>query len=253
MTKRNSLNSLLGAMTPAERRAGRYLRDGDGHPPAPPAGDPPADPAPPADPNAPPPADDGTILGGDAPPAGDPPADPPADPDPATQPPEAYELTAPEGLTLDDETLAEADPIFRELGLSNEAAQKLVPVAAKFGERIAAQASQAANQAIMGEVIAQRKAWATEAKADAEIGGANWDQTVELSAKALDALGYAKGSAFRNFLTDSGLGNHPEMIRAFQRIGKMVGEDNEFVVGNPAHQRTDRLTALYPNDVPKGS
>lgn len=166
--------------------------------------------------------------------------------------PEKYELTPPDGLTLDDETMAEADPVFRELGLSNEAAQKLIPVAAKFGERIAAQASDAANQAILSEVVAQRKAWATEARSDAEIGGANWDQTVEHSAKALDALGYPKGSAFRSFLTDSGLGNHPEMIRAMSRIGKMVSEDGDFVVGNPVHQqKPSREAILYPNDVPK--
>lgn len=193
-------------------------------------------------------ADDGsTVLGGEA-------TDATADTttDAAAALPEKYELTAPEGLTLDDETMAEADPVFRELGLSNDAAQKLIPVAAKFGERIAAQASQAANQAILSEVVAQRKAWATEAQTDAEIGGANWTQTTELSAKALDALGYPKGSAFRSFLTDSGLGNHPEMIRAFSRIGKMVGEDNEFVVGNPAHQqKLPREAILYPNDVPK--
>lgn len=248
-TKRNSLNSILGAMSPTERRAGRYLRNPDGHDPAP-AGDPPADPAPadPApsdpDPNAPPPADDSTILGGDPDPAGD----PPADPDPAAALPEKYELTPPDGLTLDDETMAEADPVFRELGLSNDAAQKLIPVAAKFGERIVASVS--AQQ--RADFATMKKEWGVTAKADPEIGGANWTQTVEHSAKALDALGYPKGSEFRHYLDETGLGNHPEMIRAFSRIGKMVGEDGDFVRGDLAHQpKPSREAVLYPNDIPK--
>ncbi|ODP39262.1 hypothetical protein BFL28_10640 [Sphingomonas turrisvirgatae] len=168
----------------------------------------------------------------------------------ADGPPEAYELTAPEGMTLDEETLAEADPVFRELGLSNEAAQKLVPIAAKFGERIAANAAQSANQVILNEVIAQRKEWAETAKSDPEMGGAKWDETIELSAKALDALGYPKGSPFRSFLTDSGLGNHPEMIRAMRKIGGMVSEDGDFPRGDMgAPVPKSREEILYPNDV----
>lgn len=239
--------SLLRGFTPAERIAGRFLRSPDGHPTDPPAADPaPVD----SDPAAPDPADadDGTILGGD-------PQDPPADPDPADpapeSPPEKYELTAPEGMTLDEETLAEADPIFRELGLTNEKAQTLIPVAAKFAERIAEQTRQQQDQVIVNEVVAQRKAWAAEARADAEIGGGNWDQTQELAAKALDALGYPKGSTFRSFLTDSGLGNHPEMIRAMRKIGELVGEDNDFVRADAAVQvKPSREAVLYPNDVP---
>ena len=164
--------------------------------------------------------------------------------------PDSYALVAPEGLTLDAETLAEADPIFRELGLDNAGAQKLVPVAAKFGERIAAQAAQAANQAILGEVVEQRKAWATAARNDPEIGGNRWNETLELSAKALDALGYPKGSSFRNFLTDSGLANHPEMIRAMRKVGALVAEDSDFVRGDAgAPIRAPREAILYPNDL----
>lgn len=164
--------------------------------------------------------------------------------------PERYELTAPEGLTLDVDTLAEADPVFRELGLDNARAQKLVPVAARFGERIATQAAEAANRAILSEVVEQRKSWATEARGDPEIGGNNWNETLTLSAKALDALGYPKGSSFRNFLTDSGLANHPEMIRAMRRIGALVAEDSDFVrhdAGAPI--RPPREAVLYPNDI----
>lgn len=193
--------------------------------PAPaPAGD-----APVADATAP----EATALGG----AGDSPADSPADADapaaddPATDgdkpagPPDAYELTAPEGMALNKEALDAAVPVFRELGLSNEQAQKLMPVAGEFAKKIA----DGFNQQIISQVAADRKAWLDTAKADPEIGAGNWDKTLATAAQGLDRLGFPKGSPLRVLLDESGLGNHPDMIRAWARVGKAVGEDSEFV------------------------
>jgi hypothetical protein len=45
--------------------------------------------------------------------------------------PERYELAVPDGFEkLDEAMVAEAEPVLRELNLSNEAANKLVPVVA---------------------------------------------------------------------------------------------------------------------------
>lgn len=166
---------------------------------------------------------DATALGA----AGDPPVDAAKDGEgeAKSSAPEAYELTAPEGMTLDADTLAAATPVFKELGLSNEQAQQLMPVAADFAKKIA----DGLNQQIIGQVAADRKAWLDTAKADTEIGGANWDKTLTTAAKGLDHLGFAKGTPFRNLLDESGLGNHPDMIRAWARVGKAIGEDSDFV------------------------
>jgi hypothetical protein len=143
--------------------------------------------------------------------------------------PEAYELTVPEGFEkLDDQAVADATPVFKELGLSNEQANKLVPVAATFAKRIIEQR----DQQIIGTIAEQRKSWLEEAKADKDIGGANWDGTLQTAAKALDTLGFPKGSPLRNLLDESGLGNHPEMIRAFAKVGKAIGEDDNFPRGD---------------------
>ena len=270
MTK--SRNRLLAgvAMTAMERRVGRYMRAPD-HPadpaPAAPAADPvapPADPAPPpadpasppadpapADPAAPPAADpddsDDTALGGKKPDADpDKPADP-ADPEapPAHVIPEAYELTAPEGLTIDADLLAEATPIFKEAGLSNDQAQAILPAAKSLMEKT----QQSTLQSLIDSGNQQRKAWLDAAKADEQIGGNKWDASLGNAAKALDALGHPEGSEFRTALNETGFGNHPEMIRIFARLGEMVGEDGDFVradagapVNVPAYKR------LYPND-----
>lgn len=248
--------ALLRGMTAIERVHGRFMRAPDHEAGAPPAGDANAT----GDTNAAAAAGDGggdesTILGGGSEGAEGAPQGSEADAGGGEAaapegPPEAYDLTAPEGLTLDAETLAEADPVFRELGLTNDAANKLIPVAAKFAERVQAQTAAAAQEALTAEVTAQRKAWAQEAQADPEIGGANWDATLDMSAKALDALGYPKGSPFRKFLTASGLGNHPEMIRAMRKVGELVSEDGDFVRSDAgAPVKKSREEVLYPNDV----
>ena len=155
--------------------------------------------------------------------------------------PESYELTAPEGMTLDAASVELATPVFKELGLSNEQANKLMPVAAAFAQKI----QDHANQQIIAQVQADRKAWLDTAKADSEIGGAHWGDTIATAASALDKLGMTKGTPFRNLLDESGLGNHPEMIRAFQKVGKAIGDDATFARAGASPAQKSHASILY--------
>ena len=162
--------------------------------------------------------------------------------------PEKYELTAPEGFEINADTLAAATPVFKELGLSNEQAGKLMPVAADFAKRLVEQR----DQQFLGTILEQRKAWLSEAKADKDIGGANWDGTMQSAAKAFDALGFPKGSPLRVALDESGFGNHPELIRFAAKVGKAIGED-DFVRGDanaPVKAKTAEET-FWPGQGPK--
>ncbi len=261
------LNSTMlrpSMMSAAERRAGRFMRAPDGHEgDVAPAGEPVAPEAAPVEPS------DDTALGtaatseADKPEGGKPSddggeADKPKEGEDAESggeekpagAPEAYDLKAPEGMDFDSEAMALAEPVMRELNLDNAQAQKLVDVysqmAPKFGERLVAQ-QQAA-------IVAERKAWLEEAKADPEIGGANWDASIAASAKALDRLGAPAGSPFRDLLNVTGLGNHPEMVRILANAGKAIGEDPDFISSSGGHQpKADAAETLYPNDKPKGA
>lgn len=157
--------------------------------------------------------------------------------------PEKYELTGTEGASLDAASLEAATPVFQELGLSNDQAQKLIPVAEQFAASIRSQV----DQQILANITAERAAWLNEAKADPEIGGAAFDSNMVVAAKALDTLGFAAGSPFRNLLNESGLGNHPEMIRAFVKVGKAISEDSDFPRGGVATTGVRTLAeTLYP-------
>lgn len=135
--------------------------------------------------------------------------------------PEAYEVTPPEGFTMDKAALDMFDPVFRKLGLTNAGAQEIVNLAPQYVQHIA----DATTARVVGDVVAVRKQWAEEAAADPEIGGARFEESKTLAAKAFDRLGFAADGKFRTFLKESGLGNHPEMIRAMVKMGRAIGED----------------------------
>lgn len=169
----------------------------------------------------------------------------------ADGPPETYELSVTvkdaEGkdvpVEIDTALLEKATPLFKDAGLTNDQANKLAPLAMEIESRVLQQ--QADN------FDAMKADWAKDAKADKEIGGAKFDASLGLAAKALDMLGFPKGSEFRKLLDDTGLGNHPDMIRAFARVGAKVGEDSDFVRSDatPPAKR-DPLAEQYPDDVP---
>lgn len=171
--------------------------------------------------------------------------------------PESYTIAAdalPEGAEIDTKLLEDAAPTFKELGLSNKAANKLAPLALKVAERMAER--QADNFA------ATRKAWADETLADPELGGKNWKATEANVARALDhfvgpqvgkgADGKEYPNEFRQLLNETGLGSHPVMVRAFKAIGEAMSEDTNFVRGdNGAAIKVPRENILYPEDAPK--
>lgn len=184
-------------------------------------------------------AEEATVLGSAAPVD----AEAPADVADAPVIPEAYELVMPEGVGLDAELLAEATPVFKEIGLTNETASKLMPFAARLIEKTAA----TTQQKIVEAGDAQRKAWLDAAKAAGDIGGGNWGKTIGTAAKGLDAMGFVAGSPFRQFLEETGMGNHPDMIRIAAKLGELTGEDGSFARAD-AGAPVDALSELYPNN-----
>lgn len=172
--------------------------------------------------------------------------------------PEAYDLkvTAKDAegkdveVEIDTELLAEATPVLKELGLSNEAANKLAPFILKAQER--------ATQRQNDEFATVKADWAKQAKDDPEIGGKAWKDTTALSAKALDHFigpvkdAEGKPNEFRQLLDQTGLGNHPAMIRAFRKIGEALSEDGTIARSDAVETtKKSREEALYPDDVPK--
>ena len=133
--------------------------------------------------------------------------------------PEKYEFNdkvadAPE--VLDPDVLTAFGEVAKELDLPQEAAQKVLDKVAPV------------IQAKQAQVVEQvRTEWANEAKADQEFGGESLDANLEIAKSSLNAFGT---DALKSLLQESGLGNHPEVIRFMYRAGKAISEDS--YVGN---------------------
>lgn len=129
--------------------------------------------------------------------------------------PEQYEaFSFGEGAEFDQEVLADFQGLAKELNLPQATAQKLVDLQAKLYAK-QAEASQQQLQTLRSE-------WANQVRNDPEFGGANYDANVAIAAKTMQAFG---SDSLRQLLNDSGLGNHPEMVKFAHRIGMAISED----------------------------
>jgi hypothetical protein len=173
--------------------------------------------------------------------------------------PEAYELkafTVGEGdaateVQIDSGLLETVTPGLKDAGVTQEQLDKLAPLVPAIQE--------ATLKQMNDEFSATRAAWAKQAQDDPEIGGKNFTDTVRLAAAALDHFGARseikdgkETNEFRKLLNESGLGNHPVMLRMFRDIGASLGEDGTFVRATAvAEPPKTRAEILYPDDQPK--
>ena len=133
--------------------------------------------------------------------------------------PEKYEFNskvadAPD--ELDPEVLTAFGDVAKELNLPQDAAQKVLDKVAPV------------IQARQAKAIEQTKVeWATQSKSDSEFGGENLTDNLDVAKASLDTFGT---DALKSLLQETGLGNHPEVIRFMYRAGKAISEDS--YVGN---------------------
>lgn len=162
-----------------------------------------------------------------------------------------YELSLPEGMTLDPDALGQIAPTAKEIGLSNDGLSRLASEAYPVVEG-------QVQKAMVQQVVAQRKAWADASKAaisggtDAEgnaiapdpvYSGQTMDEVTATAASAMDrftndAAGQplmfpgakedGSEGTFRDFLRSTGLTNHPAMVRFAYMAGRSISEDNDF-------------------------
>jgi hypothetical protein len=154
-------------------------------------------------------------------------------------------------VDLDPALVDAATPVFKELGLGNEQANKIAALIPTVQQRMAEQ---------QNDEFAKTKAdWAKQTQNDEEIGGKNWKETKGLVGKALDHFvgGPEKNedgtykSGFRQLLEDTGLTNHPDMARMLRAVGAGLSEDGVFARGDGKVEKKSREEVLYPDDVPK--
>ena len=179
-------------------------------------------------------AKDGEV-GGDTP-ASDAAEGTPSDDAPGA--PETYEdFTVPEDVVLDDLTTGELKTLAKDLGLTQEQAQKVADLGATLSQRWAA--------GFQEQLASASEEWATVTKADKEIGGEKLSGTLSGAKAALDKFGTPE---LRELLQTSRLGNHPEVVRLLARVGQAISDDTSVVTGSPASSEGKSIAErLYSN------
>lgn len=166
-----------------------------------------------------------------------------ADPN-AAQPPASYTLKLPDGSVLGADFVERMSTHAKGAGLSQEAAQK-------HAEHVASEvmAFQTAKTTEFQELA--RKTWPAEIEADKEIGGANYKGTLTSVKRVSDRFLTVEE---KKAMDESGWGNHPMLVRIFERIGKAMGEDGIIVPGggSGAGEKT-AAQKLYGGTTPAGT
>jgi hypothetical protein len=129
--------------------------------------------------------------------------------------PETYDLKLPEGSLLDAGRIEEIALLAKEKGLSNEQAQLVLE------REHAAVASFAERQ--MEQLKERQSEWIEAVKNDKELGGEALKENVEFAKRAIERFG---SEALKNELNTSRLGDHPEVVRVFAKIGRAMANDS---------------------------
>jgi hypothetical protein len=132
----------------------------------------------------------------------------------------------PEGMAVDTALLDSFRPVAKELNLTQEQAQKLVDL---YSSRMLEQ-----SKSLVDNHIAQVDQWQSSLPKDSEIGGVNGQQfeaNVKIAQSAFVKFGTPE---LGKLLEDTGIGNHPELVRFGLRIGKAISEDSLSGLGSGA-------------------
>ena len=151
--------------------------------------------------------------------------------------PETYEaFTAEDGAEIDKGLLERLTPLAKELGLTQDKAQALVnSETARLKDEVAAE-----DQAWKD----MQTEWRDASKADKEIGGTKYDETVGNAVAFIKAFG---NEAFVEAMKVTGVINHPEFLRTFSKAGAAIGEDKMHIGDAPKASERSQAQRIFPN------
>jgi hypothetical protein len=148
--------------------------------------------------------------------------------------PEVYkDFTLPDGLALDAKLLDGFKGLAKEAGLSQEAAQKFVTLQSEHAK--------ASMEAMVKQAETEKVKMLDEFKQQTikELGP-DYQKELSFAAKALNRFGTPE---LRKLMDDTGLGNHPLLVKAWVAIGKTMAEDTP--PGPAGQQPVDSIQAQH--------
>ena len=169
--------------------------------------------------------------------------------------PDKYEFKAPDNYTLNPTAYEAAIPVFKELGLTNDQAQKLVDLQIKREIALA--------KAPQDAVETMRRDWRGKVEADADLkatvdknsGKTGMDAVKINIARTLSVLPVDLQVEFKDAMNLTGAGDHPAFIKAFNKLAAFVTEGSHVAGKGPSdlgqqkpgtNTRPSAAEAMYP-------
>lgn len=147
--------------------------------------------------------------------------------------PEAYDFTSalPEGETLDEAISQKFGEICKGMNLTNEQANQMAAYGFEYGKGLIQQMND------MRE--AQYDKWQEETRKEL---GVDFEKTMNEYGAGLQHL-EKTSPGIRKLLSETGVGDHIEIVRAISELGRLVSEDGGVGGGNAKGGKTP----MYPN------
>lgn len=147
--------------------------------------------------------------------------------------PEAYDFTSalPEGETLDEAISQKFGEICKGMNLTNEQANQMAAYGFEYGKGLIQQMND------MRE--AQYDKWQEETRKEL---GADFEKTMNEYGAGLQHL-EKTSPGIRKLLSETGVGDRIEIVRAISEMGRLVSEDGGVSGGNAKGGKTP----MYPN------
>lgn len=152
-------------------------------------------------------------------------------PAPAEVPLPSYEaFTLPEGFVADTDLMKNFSDKLAKFEVSSKADHKAMQ---EFGQELINEYTANMEKAAKGFADSQKsawddiqKGWNTTLQADTELGGANLEKTKQNINRVIGRFGGTQQeiAEFKQFVDETGLGNHPTLVRYFSRMGSFLSE-----------------------------
>lgn len=148
------------------------------------------------------------------------------------------DFTLPEGVEPDVELQKSFAGVAKEMGLTQENAQKLVTLQSEHLLTVE-RAKQEAYEKV-------QKEWVEEIKADKEFGGEKFEsrESINIANRPIKQYGTPE---LNKILEESGLGNNPHLFRLMYKIGLAMGEDSSINSDQGGQEKKSVASKLYPS------
>lgn len=134
--------------------------------------------------------------------------------------PEKYTAKLPEGIKMNDSLVETLTPVLKELNVTQAGFQKLVDAYTPVIQKQVTEAVKAHsdnNDRIFNEIKTE---WKTQTN---KLLGAEPAKEIAFAAKVLNKFG---DKDVRQMLNDTGVGNHPALVKMLVAIGRSISEDS---------------------------